>query len=147
VKTLICPADSRQAIQLPGNQWGGVGNVAFTGYLGAAGVTADFNSVNYNTGAPTNSAQIGILFWGSKTRMGDVTDGTSNTLFVGERPPSADLYYGWWFAGAGWDGSGVGDVVLGAREVNYAVSLGSPCGASNVGFQAGKISNTCDQAH
>ena len=25
-----------------------------------------------------------------------VTDGTSNTIMVGERPPAADLFWGWW---------------------------------------------------
>src|SRR5262249_20575983 len=87
----------------------------------------------------------GILYWTSKVRIADVTDGTSNTLLVGERPPSVDLYYGWWFAGAGWDGSGEGDVVLGARAYNYAASIGCP--ASSVGFQQGDLKNPCDQAH
>jgi prepilin-type processing-associated H-X9-DG protein len=64
---------------------------------------------------------------------------------VGERPPSQDLYYGWWFAGAGWDGSGVGDVLLGARSYGYAASLG--CSANMVGFQPGNINNPCDQVH
>ncbi len=74
-----------------------------------------------------------------------ITDGTSNTILVGERPPSVDLIYGWWFAGAGWDGSGVGDVVLGAREYGYASAMG--CSAAYVGLQPGTIQNPCDQVH
>lgn len=31
-----------------------------------------------------------------KIRMADVTDGLSNTLMVGERPPASDMYWGWW---------------------------------------------------
>ncbi len=141
VKTLICPSDSRQEILLTGTQAGiyPSSNVAFTGYLASAG-SAEGNEVYAGTGQSN-----GILFWTSQTRMGDITDGTSNTLLVGERPPSKDLFYGWWFAGAGWDGSGVGDVVLGARSVNYAASLG--CSSSFVGFQQGNLNNTCDQAH
>ena len=64
---------------------------------------------------------------------------------VGERPPSADLQFGWWFAGSGWDSSGEGDVILGARSYQGAAILGCP--SSSVGFQPGKFTNTCDQAH
>jgi prepilin-type N-terminal cleavage/methylation domain-containing protein/prepilin-type processing-associated H-X9-DG protein len=139
VPTLICPADNRQTFQLPGSQWGGNGNVAFTGYMGNAGSNQGNESYN-GSGRST-----GMLYWTSQVRMNEVMDGTSNTLLVGERPPSVDLYYGWWFAGAGWDGSGVGDVIMGARATNYAGAIG--CGANYVGFQNGNIKQPCDQAH
>jgi len=137
IKTLICPADTRESTLLSGTQAGIYpgSSVAFTGYLAVSGV-------NSQAGNPD---KLGVLYWTSKTKFGDIIDGTSNTLMVGERPPSADLYYGWWFAGAGWDGRGVGDVLMEARAVNYAASLGCP--ATSVGFQPGTISNTCDQAH
>ena len=138
VKTLICPADVREDTTLTGPQWGGNGLVAFTGYLGVASSAEGDESYN---GGQSN----GILYWKSTSRFADITDGTSNTLMVGERPPSADLQYGWWFAGAGWDGSGEGDVVLGARSVQYAGSLGCP--ASKVGLQPGNINEPCDQVH
>jgi prepilin-type processing-associated H-X9-DG protein len=32
--------------------------------------------------------------------MAQICDGTSNTVLVGERPPSPDLYVGWWPWGA-----------------------------------------------
>jgi len=107
VPSYFCPGDARVYTTIPGSQWGGNGNVAFTSYVGvSSGSSADF---------PT-SDNSGILFYTSKVRILDIKDGTSNTLMVGERPPSQDLNYGWWFAGAGWDGSGTGDVVLGARS-------------------------------
>jgi prepilin-type N-terminal cleavage/methylation domain-containing protein/prepilin-type processing-associated H-X9-DG protein len=134
VKTLICPADTRQNLTLPGPAWGGNGLVAFGGYLGVAG-SAEGDEAQPN----------GILYYKSTTRFADISDGTSLTLMVGERPPSQDLYYGWWFAGAGYDGQGVGDVVLGARSVGYAASLG--CSAAKVGLQPGKFSDPCDQVH
>jgi prepilin-type processing-associated H-X9-DG protein len=138
VKTTICPADGRQDLLLPGATAGihPSSNVAFTGYLGISGITSE---------SVTPAGDRGILHIRSAVKMTEITDGTSNTLLVGERPPSSDLYYGWWFAGAGYDGSGAGDVVMGARDVNFAASLG--CSASDVGFQPGTVSRFCDQAH
>jgi prepilin-type N-terminal cleavage/methylation domain-containing protein len=38
----------------------------------------------------------GVLFWRSKVSISDIVDGTSNTLMVGERPPSPNFLWGWW---------------------------------------------------
>jgi len=136
LQCLICPADGRQNYTLPGNQWGGVGDVAFTGYLGVVGI----NGPGY-----TNATQNGMMYWQSHTKLTDVIDGLSNTLMVGERPPSQDLNYGWWFAGAGYDSNGTGDVLLGFRENAYAAALGCP--AKYINFQRGTIKDPCDQVH
>src|SRR5262249_31088160 len=59
------------------------GNGGLTSYLG---VTGSDNDVNAQINGPTN----GIF---------DVSShGTSNTLMVGERPPAANLFLGWWAA-------------------------------------------------
>ncbi len=77
---------------------------ALTSYLGVTG-TDQF-------------AGDGILYVNSRVRIAEITDGTSNTIMVGERPASYDRQAGWWFAGAGlppWFGSP--DVVMGTNEV------------------------------
>jgi prepilin-type processing-associated H-X9-DG protein len=53
----------------------------------------------------------------SKINMANITDGTSNTLCIGERPPSVTLNYGWQWAGSGdFPYFGATDVVLGVHE-------------------------------
>ena len=52
------------------------------------------------------------------TVSGDVTDGTSTTLLVGERPPGGDFFEGWWYAGIGMEGTGAPDFLLGAAELH-----------------------------
>jgi prepilin-type N-terminal cleavage/methylation domain-containing protein/prepilin-type processing-associated H-X9-DG protein len=144
LSTLKCPADSRQAQTLPGAKAGQNGDVAFTGYLGVGGIRSSNADL-------TNDAVLGIFYKSSNgttgTTMAAVTDGLSNTLMVGERPPSSDLLYGWWFAGSGWDGSGTGDVLLGARDLAYASSLRCSPPDSWVGLRPGRPNVFCDQAH
>jgi len=149
LKNLICPADGRQAFSIPGSMWGGNGDVAFTGYLGVSGLVGDYTAGQgvQSNGTPYDGGTIGIMYYNSKGSFADVRDGTSNTLLIGERPPSRDLYYGWWFAGAGWDGSGEGDVVMGVRSNNLASALGCSPAANWVGFRPGKVTVDCDQAH
>jgi prepilin-type N-terminal cleavage/methylation domain-containing protein len=146
VKMWTCPADSRTelATDVPDPNGGPTFHVAFTEYLGVQGIM--------------NHDKLGILYFESKTRMAEVTDGLSNTFLVGERPPSTDLDFGWWFAGAGYGTSaqyGTGDVVLGPRENGYVTFIASfadtkPSSCkkpSYIGLKPGDINDDCDQAH
>ncbi|CAN5485080.1 DUF1559 domain-containing protein [soil metagenome] len=113
--------------------------VALTSYLGISGVRGD-NAGN----------REGMLTVNRYLKFGEVTDGLSNTMLAAERPPSQDLVFGWWFAGAGYDNSGTGDVVLGSRDVGYAVSMSGTSGAcptTKVGLIPGNIMDNCDQSH
>ena len=123
-----CPSDGRMR---NGLQFGSM-KVAFTSYLGVEG-TDQFH-------------KDGLFFLDSRTRFADITDGMSNTLMVGERPPSADGVLGWWYGGEGQSKDGSGDMVLGVRELNVS-TYGTDCSAGPYEFGPGKVSNQCDAFH
>lgn len=135
VPTYQCPSDpaSGKVHWTHNNQI-----VATTSYLGVNGT--DFTARN------------GVFFLNSAIRMGDVSDGTSNTLMLGERPPSADLWYGWWYAGRGQSGSGSPDMILGVREINTPPASGETnylesCPYGPYRFTPGKSGQQCDTLH
>ena len=132
VVAFACPADSRA----PGPQTALKTKevAALTCYLGVSG--KDFAS------------RDGVLFQDSRVRLGDITDGTSSTLMLGERPAGADMQFGWWYAGIGQAGTGSADLVLGVREQNLQpVASGSPCGPGAYPFSPGGFDDPCAMFH
>jgi prepilin-type N-terminal cleavage/methylation domain-containing protein len=126
-----CPSDARLDLIY---DTGVGGNRPVTLYAGVSG-TANNN--------PKWPVCDGLLFCRSKVRLVDITDGTSNTLMIGERPASPDLDWGWWdtadqpeYYGAdgngGWSGwdmdvvSGVAERYSGNSGPNHSTSQSSP---------------------
>ena len=107
--------------------------VALTNYVGV-------NGTNYEN-------KDGVFFQGSNTRPANITDGLSNTLIIGERPPSADYWYGWWYAGLGQDASGSPDMLLGTREKNDGANFAEHCAPGPYNFVPGETNQQCDTFH
>jgi prepilin-type processing-associated H-X9-DG protein len=140
-----CPADTRVLkSDFVGGQPGAPKTLtlAFTTFLGNLGT-------DYTFGSSSSKPGDGVLFKNSKIRISQITDGASNTILVGERPPSEDLVFGWWFAGYG-QGAGTGscDVVLGAAELKGIGGADySKCDKGPYSFTTGSIANACDMFH
>jgi prepilin-type N-terminal cleavage/methylation domain-containing protein len=144
-KLYTCPSDSRGGQACPAARVGLPVDQAITSYLGNSGTTS--------------TALDGVLYRDSQVRLTDMTDGTSNTLLVGERPPSQDLDFGWWFAAYGYDGRGNGDCVMTSNDIaiaNYFNNGGNslvptpPCDgppAQKYGMMPGKPTLFCDGSH
>lgn len=123
--TFVCPSDHRGGQRDPNDF------AALTSYLGVSGTT-QFSE------APSRG-QNGILYVNSGVKMSHINDGTSNTLMIGERPPSQSLVYGWIWAGSGdYPYHGATDVVLGVNE-----RAESPTAAPDY-FRPGKINDPGD---
>ena len=128
IKSYTCPSDGRVATTQVSTKTNNT--IAFTSYLGVSGL--DYKSKD------------GILIQDRRFTFAEITDGTSNTLMLGERPPSVDFQFGWWYAGVGQQLTGSADLILGVREHNLQpVVSGSPCGPGVYSYKYRRLDDPC----
>jgi prepilin-type N-terminal cleavage/methylation domain-containing protein/prepilin-type processing-associated H-X9-DG protein len=147
VQILICPSDGPKLTP--------DGRFAMGNYLGVNAPDTDqrdpwnanlqgvFVYWGHFTGSwpPSN---IGPPVWGGATKISSITDGTSNTLMVGERPSYPTVFCGAWVY----------------NEIDSAMGLpnsrqwcanqdqfGKPCPGGQQWFRPGDLNNPCDGNH
>ncbi|HEV7281549.1 MAG TPA: DUF1559 domain-containing protein [Pirellulaceae bacterium] len=131
VALYACPADWRpQDVQVTHQNK----SVALTSYLGVMGE-------NY-------LKQDGVLHGERAVRIAEVLDGTSNTFLFGERPPSPDFWFGWWYSGMGQNDTGSGDMLLGVAEINgKGTQYTQHCPRGPYPYRDGHPEEMCDVYH
>jgi prepilin-type N-terminal cleavage/methylation domain-containing protein len=86
-----CPSDQRSTGFWTSPKFGTDG---MTDYLAVTGL--DTFQPNPSGRPDWRDRNSGVLYGSSHIRISQICDGASNTVLMGERPPSPDLFWGWW---------------------------------------------------
>jgi prepilin-type processing-associated H-X9-DG protein len=134
VGTYSCPADPVATQSWPLSRSAPEARVAFTSYLGNLGLS--------------HAVWGGVIVPEGGVTLIAVADGTSATILAGERPPSLDQHYGWWYSARGQRNTGSLDYVLGARELNaiplYYPQYREACGQGPFSYTPPSSSDVCN---
>ena len=144
MKTVIpsytCPGDGRLGTVHRVTDGSSAGTlVALGSYLGVSG--------DGKVGFDGWTSQNGVLFTSSKVRISEVLDGTSQTLLIGERPPSPEFSFGWWYSPSQ---ANAGLQTLAIRSLKgwfNGIEPGVECPPGPYSYQNGKLSDVCDSNH
>jgi prepilin-type N-terminal cleavage/methylation domain-containing protein/prepilin-type processing-associated H-X9-DG protein len=129
IPIFLCPSDPRDlANGFTGSVGDAHGSFGFISYRGSQGTSNE-------TDVPANGIFDPDQVVGH--RLAEVTDGLSNTLMLGECPPSFDGQWGWW-SGSDYD------TILGTQLCPTVEYRGCP---SNQPFRVGSINEPCDMLH
>ena len=140
VEVFACPADGRSRTVSEGGNYKNLGNrFGMTWYLAVEGREYTRGESNTYLSLEIAGARDGVIYRSSDTKLTDITDGTSSTVMLGERPPSPgpDLDWGWW----AWSAY---DSALAVTERRSFVYVGCPMPAT---FGPGQLDNKCDAQH
>jgi prepilin-type N-terminal cleavage/methylation domain-containing protein len=136
VPVFTCPSDPRAgSFVAPVSATGAGVTFGLTSYSGVEGAAFSYNTIGQAEGMFTVNTRVSF---------NDVRDGLSNTLMVGERPPAADLGFGWWAC------SPVDTYCGTANTARWYSSGGNPaaaCPGGQARFSPGNVTNNCDNHH
>jgi len=141
VDMFLCPTEGRADGNISkGGSFSYLGTrFGLTSYLAVEGSTyergPDPSRANMELGGQKN----GVLYRSSDTKVTDIHDGSSNTVMVGERPPSPGpaLEWGWW----AWSAY---DSALAAEDRRVVLYPFCPNPAV---YGPGQLFNACDAHH
>jgi prepilin-type N-terminal cleavage/methylation domain-containing protein/prepilin-type processing-associated H-X9-DG protein len=139
ISTYICPSDPRELGETGPLDNNLLGRNAFTSYLGIQGKLMDGTNWMYADGVFRGADLTRIKF-------SDVTDGLSNTLMHGERPPDPGLVWGHWDTWYVWGNSILGVTSDGSFFGSITGSGNIPCPERSY-FSPGDLVDSCHTNH
>jgi prepilin-type processing-associated H-X9-DG protein len=128
VKAFRCPADARAIGQTSDGKirWG------LSNYLGVAGTGKTFDD--------------GVFHSNLVVTFGSITDGTSNTLLIGERPTGPNGFWSAWYANWGLLHCS-SNVILPIRRGDWFPEPAANCRSVTTVFYSGQYDNACHLNH